>query len=133
MPQTHKKALETDLLNAVQKFQMNSRAGLKASVQTAMELLGKYAKLPESMKNAELMKWTDKKPTSPGWYWYEDDNYGPCPVFVDWCGFIDSPDLRQLEIETACGEECYQPLGLISGLDGKWSDVEIEPVEGDAS
>jgi len=75
------------------------------------------------------MKWTNEKPTKPGWYWYEDENYGPYPVHVDWCGFIeiDDPELRQLEIETACGEECYQPLGLLAENDGMWSDAAFHP------
>lgn len=70
-------------------------------------------------------------PTKPGWYWYEEENYRLAPVHVDWCGFIESgdPDLRQLEVESACGEECYQPLGAISKLDGVWGDAEILPPE----
>jgi len=74
------------------------------------------------------MEGTKEKPTKPGWYWYEDENYGPCPVHVDWCGFIetDDPKLRQLEIETACGEECYQPLGPLTECDGMWSGVPFD-------
>ena len=61
-------------------------------------------------------------PTKPGWYWYEDDFYGYQPVHVDWCGFIerDDPELRQLYVDTACGEEAYQPTGLLSKLTGVW-------------
>jgi len=71
---------------------------------------------------------TNEKPTKPGWYWYEDEEYGPCPVHVDWCGFveIDDPMLRQLHIDTACGEECYQPLGLLTKCDGMWSDDALD-------
>lgn len=78
------------------------------------------------------MKWTKNAPTEPGWYWYEDENYGPCPVHVDWTGFVELPYARQLEIVTACGDECYQPLGLVETSDGVWGDSQIDaPKSGD--
>lgn len=68
-------------------------------------------------------------PTEPGWYWYQDADYGPAPVFVDWCGFVDRHDERYLSIENACGDDCYQPLGPISELpaDGEWLGRIEEP------
>lgn len=48
-----------------------------------------------------MSRWTEAKPTEPGWYWYADEYYGPAPVRVEWTGFIDnatSPGVRQLDV-----------------------------------
>lgn len=77
------------------------------------------------MKN----NWTEKKPTEPGWYWYEDENYGPAPVLVEWTGFVEMvgvAGVRQLEVTTACGDECYWPTGDVDFLEGQWSSAQIE-------
>lgn len=55
-------------------------------------LVGKwYSKVPE------LKVKPGNKPTVPGWYWYEDLN-ARVLVSVDWAGFVDREDARQLEV-----------------------------------
>jgi hypothetical protein len=73
------------------------------------------------------LRWSKERPTVPGWYWYEDDEYGPAPVEVTWTGFINTPNARQLEITTACGEEYYWPTEPVENLYGKWAGPFCEP------
>lgn len=73
------------------------------------------------------LRWSQERPTEPGWYWYEDEYYGPCPVEVDWTGFINRPEARQLEVVLACGDDSYQPIGEIANLSGKWAGPIQQP------
>jgi hypothetical protein len=69
--------------------------------------------------------WEEAPPTEPGWYWYEDENYGPAPVEVAWTGFVARPEARQLQVVTACGEDSYQPIGDVADLDGRWWAIPV--------
>ena len=73
--------------------------------------------------------WQTKKPTLPGWYWFENEYYGPAPVKVEWTGFVKHPDARQLEITIACGEDSDQPLGEVESLsrEGRWRAFNFVP------
>ena len=68
-----------------------------------------------------MLTWTDEKPTKPGWYWYEDEDYGPVPVYVEWTGFVDVPAARQLSVTMACGDDFDQPLDEVANLTGQWA------------
>jgi hypothetical protein len=92
------------------------------------EFAERHLKAPESSKSAVerrvSLRWSQDRPTEPGWYWYEDDEYGPAPVEVEWTGFIHfihNPGARQLEVTTACGEDYYWPTGPLENLNGKWA------------
>lgn len=95
------------------------------------EFAEKHLKSPEGSKSAVerlvSLRWSQERPTEPGWYWYEDDEYGPAPVEVEWTGFIHSPNARQLEVTTACGEDTYWPTGPLGNLGGKWAGPIVEP------
>lgn len=66
------------------------------------------------------MQWTHDKPTEPGWWWYEDEGYGPAPIFVCWTGFINHPEARSLDVDMCMGED-QDLLGQpVSELNGRW-------------
>lgn len=69
-------------------------------------------------------KWTNDRPNEPGWWWYEDEYYGPAPVYLDWSGFRNIPDSRSLDVDMAisCGEcEDENIIGVpVSELFGLW-------------
>jgi len=66
------------------------------------------------------MKWTDVRPSTPGWYWwYGKFNNQPQVVFVYHCNV-------GLCVDFGDGEA--RPL---SGVGGQWSDAPIAEPEGD--
>lgn len=85
--------------------------------------------LPVGTSDGLEALWQTQIPTEPGWYWYENEYYGPAPVKVEWTGFVNHPDARQLEITIACGEDSDQPLGEIKSLpmDGRWQAFNFVP------
>jgi len=65
------------------------------------------------------MKWTDEKPSKPGWYWFRNENWNRSIVFLYQCNAGICFDF---------GEGNAVPLGIVSG---QWSDTPIpEPEEG---
>lgn len=76
---------------------------------------------PSGNETMKELTWTPEKPTTPGWYWYDDEYYGPAPVYVAWIGFIKNPKARTLEVDQAVGEDADQPLLPVSELNGKWA------------
>lgn len=52
MPQqTNRQILERELLHAVQRYRISQHTTVENGAQLAMELLGKYAPVPDSIKN----------------------------------------------------------------------------------
>ncbi len=69
--------------------------------------------------------WTNERPTAPGWFWYQDPDYGPAPVHLAWTGFIDVPAARQLDIDMCTGED-QDILGMsVAELDGEWHPLDV--------
>jgi len=64
--------------------------------------------------------WTDVTPFEPGWYWYEDEGYGPAPVLVGWTGFVDYPSARSLDIVECVGEDQEMCGRAVHSLEGHW-------------
>lgn len=50
MKKTNKQKLEDDILHSVRRYAMDSHSSFQESAQLAIELLGKYAPIPDSMK-----------------------------------------------------------------------------------
>lgn len=96
-------------------------------VQEDVEKRIKDAVSKSAVERLVSLRWSEKCPTEPGWYWYEDEYYGPAPLEVDWTGFIDRPGARQLEVVIACGDDSEQPTGEIATLGGKWAGPIQQP------
>jgi hypothetical protein len=69
------------------------------------------------------MEEISETPTKPGWYFYEDENYGPAPVYVDWRGFPGLPDARSLDVVECMGEEQVVLWQGVEELSGKWQPM----------
>jgi hypothetical protein len=52
------------------------------------------------------LRWTEEKPTEPGWYWYrgEVDDADPLIVEVDRAGYFQWPDGGFQEVKLTKGE-----------------------------
>ena len=71
-----------------------------------------------------MLQWSNVKPTSPGWYWYSDEFFGPAPIEISWTGFIDRPDCRQLDVtwpQEEDGVPCFEDAN------GQWLGPIDEP------
>ena len=71
------------------------------------------------------MMWSNKKPTAPGWWWYQDSEYGPSPVFVAWVGFIELQEARNLYVDMCVGEEQELAGISVADLDGEWHPLDV--------
>ena len=66
-----------------------------------------------------LKKWSDVKPTGPGWWWYEDEDYGPAPVRLD--------RIWDLTVDMCVGED-QDALGLlVADMNGNWFPIQEPP------
>lgn len=74
-------------------------------------------------------KFTNNKPVEPGWFWYKDADYGPAPVYVEWTGFVQNENARQLEVTLACGDDSDQPRIDVASLQGMWAGPITEPID----
>lgn len=88
--------------------------------------------LEKKVMSLVMPNWTDDKPTTPGWYWYEDELYGPAPVYMDWTGFFNQPTARQLEVDMAVeADGSDSPLDMdAEELKGRWAGPFSKPMEG---
>ena len=73
------------------------------------------------------MNWTTEKPTEPGWYWYEDEYYGPAPVYLAWTGFIKRPEARSLDVDMCCGDDQELIGTKVEELSGEWCAMQMYP------
>lgn len=74
-----------------------------------------------------MSTWTKETPTKPGWYWYEDDFYMG-PVYLDWVGFRNRPEARELEVDMSA-DQYGDMVGLrVNELKGQWAKME-EPTK----
>ena len=79
------------------------------------------------------MEWSDYKPTEPGWRWYEDPEYGPAPVYVDWALHWTGEGLQEqkqvLEVEHCCGRDQVLLGTPVSKLEGRWYPLAEPPTD----
>lgn len=85
-----------------------------------------YELAESSRSPAGSIAWSEERPTSPGWWWYEDEFYGVAPIYITWTGFIKCPEARELSVDMAVGED-QEMLGQpVADLNGRWFPM-IEP------
>lgn len=71
--------------------------------------------------------WTTDQPTEPGWYWYEDDDYGPAPVYLRRLPRNIKTITAMLAVNVCVGETQYLIGSLVVWLDGRWAKL-CEPM-----
>ncbi len=71
--------------------------------------------------------WSDASPKGPGWFWYEDEYYGPAPIYLDWIGFPSNLDARTLVVDMCMGEDQELISTHIGDLHGRWFPLAEPP------
>ena len=74
---------------------------------------------------AAAPRWTLDRPTAAGWYWYEDDAYGPAPVQLGLVNFGTAP--ADLLVEACQGESQELADIPVYELTGAWLPIAAPP------
>lgn len=90
------------------------------------KLASPTAELKVSPTNITPPSWTQTKPTTEGWYWYEDDHFGPAPVRIERTGFVNDPNASQLDIVEP-EDATYLPM--YDDAIGRWAGPILPPTE----